>query len=272
MKVVTLVENTASSCTLGAEHGLCLYVETRKHRLLMDTGASDLLLRNAAALNVDLTNVDTVVLSHGHNDHGGGLPFFLEINGQARVYVQESAFDSYYSIHEKPVFIGLPEGVFDHPQIVTVKDGRQIDDELEIFSGICVSEPVPSANRTLWVMKNGMFMQDDFRHEQCLVINEDGRRVLMSGCAHHGILNIMREYVKRFGTVPDAVISGFHLRKKTAYTDADLAEIRNMAEKLLNYGTVFYTCHCTGDEPFDVMKSVMGDRLFRIRSGDILNF
>ena len=117
-----------------------------------------------------------------------------------------------------------------------------------------------------------MFMQDDFRHEQCLVINEDGRRVLMSGCAHHGILNIMREYVKRFGTVPDAVISGFHLRKKTAYTDDDLAEIRNMAEKLLNYGTVFYTCHCTGDEPFDVMKSVMGDRLFRIRSGDILNF
>lgn len=272
MKIVTLVENTASGCTLGAEHGLCLYVETRKHRLLMDTGASDLLLRNAAALNVDLTNVDTVVLSHGHNDHGGGLPFFLKINGWAQVYVQKSAFDSYYSIHEKPVFIGLPGEISGNPRIVTVNEVRHIDEELEIFSGIGVYEPVPSANRTLWVMKNGMFMQDDFRHEQCLVINEDGHRVLMSGCAHHGILNIMREYVKRFGTVPDAVISGFHLRKKTAYTDDDLAEIRNMAEKLLNYGTVFYTCHCTGDEPFDVMKSVMGDRLFRIRSGDILNF
>jgi len=60
--------------------------------------------------------------------------FFLKINGRAQVYVQKSAFDSYYSIHEKPVFIGLPGEISGNPRIVTVNDWRHIDEELEIFN------------------------------------------------------------------------------------------------------------------------------------------
>ena len=72
MIIKVLSENTAASDEFGCEHGLSLYVETGKHRLLFDTGASDLFAKNAARLGVELSAVDTAVLSHGHYDHGGG--------------------------------------------------------------------------------------------------------------------------------------------------------------------------------------------------------
>ena len=71
MRLVTLVEDTTAG-SLPAEHGLSIYVETEKHKLLFDVGTTDLFIRNAQALGIDLTQVDTVVISHGHDDHGGG--------------------------------------------------------------------------------------------------------------------------------------------------------------------------------------------------------
>ena len=86
----------------------------------MDTGQSDLFIKNAEKLGVDLTKVDTVVLSHGHYDHGGGILPFAEINPDAKIYVQASAFGEYYSIDSKgqPHYIGLAEGIRELPQIV----------------------------------------------------------------------------------------------------------------------------------------------------------
>ena len=66
MRIINLVENTEGSAGCGVEHGLCFYIETEKHKLLMDTGQTDLLIGNAERLGIDLTLVDTVVLSHGH--------------------------------------------------------------------------------------------------------------------------------------------------------------------------------------------------------------
>ena len=87
MKFVTLVEDT-TKCELGAEHGLSIYAETEKHKLLFDVGTTDLFIKNAKALGIDLSQVDTVVISHGHNDHGGGLDAFLAINDHAVIYLQ----------------------------------------------------------------------------------------------------------------------------------------------------------------------------------------
>lgn len=76
MKIVTLVENTAGNEKCIAEHGLSVYIETEKHKLLLDAGQTDAVVKNAEALGVDLSAVDTVILSHGHYDHSGGiLPF-----------------------------------------------------------------------------------------------------------------------------------------------------------------------------------------------------
>ena len=78
MRIINLTENTLGRAGCLAEHGLCFYIETDNHRVLMDTGQTDLFRQNAEKLGVDLTAVDTVVLSHGHYDHGGGIPAFAE--------------------------------------------------------------------------------------------------------------------------------------------------------------------------------------------------
>ena len=293
MRIINLAENTEGAAGCGFEHGLCFYIETEHHKLLMDTGQSDLFIKNAEKLGVDLTKVDTVVLSHGHYDHGGGILPFAEINPDAKIYVQASAFGEYYSIDSKgqPHYIGLAEGIRELPQIVVVgskpdsaeKEDAQsevdtegsfeegiyrIDDELSLFTGIGNEHPIPSANQRLMKKTEEDMVQDDFSHEQCLVIHEGTKSVLLSGCAHHGILNILDRYRELYGGDPDVVSSGFHMMKRHGYSDADITMIIDTALELRKLRTVFYTGHCTGVEPYNAMKKLMGDKLHYVHSGD----
>lgn len=282
MRVINLTENTPGVEGCGYEHGLCFYIETEHHRLLMDTGQTDLFARNAEQLGIDLTLVDTVVISHGHYDHGGGLLHFARINPVAKIYIRASAFRPYYSIDSsgKPHYIGLAEGIRDLPGLVVIEDDLggsaeekepgiyRIDEELSLFSGIGMEHPIPSANDRLKVETEAGLVQDDFRHEQCLVIREGGRSVLLSGCAHHGILNILDRYRTLYGGSPDVVFSGFHMMKRHGYSGSDLLMIIDTALALKQTDTIFFTGHCTGQEPYEAMKKLMGDRLRYIHSGD----
>ena len=83
MRIINLIENREGCSGCTPEHGLSFYIETKKHKLLMDTGATGLILENAEKLGVDLTEVDTVILSHGHYDHSGGIIPFTGINDRA---------------------------------------------------------------------------------------------------------------------------------------------------------------------------------------------
>nr|MCR5032788.1 MBL fold metallo-hydrolase [Lachnospiraceae bacterium] len=88
MKIVNLIENTEGTSGCAYAHGLSFYVETKKHKLLLDLGPSEETLRNARHLGIDLTRVDTVILSHGHYDHSGGILPFTQINPHATIYMQ----------------------------------------------------------------------------------------------------------------------------------------------------------------------------------------
>ena len=92
IKITTLVENSVYGKGLQGEHGLSLLVDTGEHRLLFDTGASDLFIRNARILGIDLKEVDFLVLSHGHRDHTGGLHHFLAVNDKAQVVCKRELF------------------------------------------------------------------------------------------------------------------------------------------------------------------------------------
>ena len=109
MKIVTLLENTACDAGLCAAHGLSLYIETPKHKILFDMGPDARFLDNAKKLGVDLSAVDIAVLSHGHYDHGGGLRAFCEINSQADIFIHTDAFGDFYAVEEgkEPRYIGL---------------------------------------------------------------------------------------------------------------------------------------------------------------------
>ena len=100
MRIVNLIENTEGQPGCRCEHGLSFYIETERHKVLMDTGASDGFLANADLLGIDLGGVDAVILSHGHYDHGGGIPAFAKKYPGTRIYMQQSAGGSFY--HLKP--------------------------------------------------------------------------------------------------------------------------------------------------------------------------
>lgn len=270
MKIINLVENTEGSAHCGAEHGLSYYIETKKHRILMDTGASDLFMKNAEKLGVDLTKVDILVLSHGHFDHGGGILAFARINPKAAIYVQASAFGGFYADdgEEGYRYIGLDPAIKELPQLVLVSGNLEIDEELSLFSGIGTDCPVPDTNRRLKKKEGEEYKEDDFCHEQCLAVRQDGQLLLFSGCAHHGIMNVLSRYSELYGGEPDYVFSGFHMKKRGGYTVEDVREVIDTASELKRMHTCFYTGHCTGRGPYAVMREIMGSRLHYMHCGD----
>ena len=274
MRIVNLIENTEGKSGCVYEHGLSFYIETEKHKVLLDLGQTGNSLRNARLLGIDLTAVDTVVLSHGHYDHSGGIMPFSGINDKAAVYMQESAGGEFYADDGKTAagdryrYIGIDKDILKLPQVIRISGDHVIDDELELFTIKKRTHMLPFTNKRLLVRKSDGFVSDDFGHEHYLVIKENGRSVLISGCAHNGILSILDAYKEKYGKHPDIVISGFHLMVKREYREDELEEVRAIAEELKNYHSKFFTCHCTGLFAFEEMKKIMGDRLEYVHSGE----
>lgn len=255
MKLVTLIENFTDRCGLTAEHGLSLYIETGSHKILFDAGQSGAFADNAQTLGIDLAAVDVAVLSHGHYDHGGGLQRFREINPTAPIYLSRHAFGDHRNASGKK--IGLDEALLADKQLVFVEDFLEIAPGLTLYScndRECVY-PVDASGMTADGAPEG------FRHEQYLLMEEGQKRILISGCSHKGILNIMDWFR------PDILIGGFHFMKIQ-----DRAFLQMAAERLMQYSTVYYTGHCTGEEQLDCLKLVMGNRLHRIETGTVLEF
>ncbi len=269
MRIVNLIENTEGKPGLAHAHGLAFYVETAAHRLLMDTGPSAETLANAEKLGVDLKQVDLVILSHGHYDHSGGLLPFAAVNPEARIYMQKTAPGEHYSRNGDTYrYIGIDSAIPSLPQVTLVDGSQIIDDELSLFVVEKREGSLPFTNARLKQKRGEEYVQDEFSHEQSLVLRQGGRRILFSGCAHNGILNILKAYRKSFGSDPDAVISGFHLMQKADYSAAEEESIREMAVELKQYPTVFYTCHCTGLPAYRIMKEILGEQLTYVHSGD----
>ena len=268
MRMLTLVENTPGAACCGSEHGLSIYIETEHHKVLMDCGATDLFFRNGAALGIDFGQIDTVVLSHGHYDHGGGIPVFAAHNRHAKIYLRRSAGGAYY--HDKGDalrYIGLADGITGLPQCVFTDGTLRLDDELLLFGDVRGTRFLSKDRRAMKRLDGDAFVQDPFDHEQCLVVSEGGRNILLSGCAHNGIVNILDRYRELFDGLPDAVIGGFHLIQNGDYTAADLEAIRAIGRVLRETDTVFHTGHCTGEVGYRVLKEIMGEQLHPLHSG-----
>jgi len=272
MKIVTLAENTALSPELVSEHGLSLYVETPKHKLLFDVGASPAFVANARKLNVDLTAVDLAIISHGHNDHGGGLKAFMEINPAAKIYVHPKAFIKHYASRPdgKVVEIGLDEELQKDERIVLTGDRFVIDEELELIGNVQGDLFIPSGNRVLLMARNGQLVEDDFAHEQNLIIKTAAKTYLIAGCAHRGIINIINHIKPLLDRPIDCIIGGYHLYNKAADSNEDPEIVRQIAEYLRELGATCYTCHCTGLEPYKQLRAVLGEKMQYLATGSVL--
>jgi len=273
MRIINLVENELGSTGCEAAHGLSFYVETEKHKFCWDLGPGDVVLKNAQKLGVNLADVDTVILSHGHYDHSGGILPFAELNPRAKIYMQQNAGGEYYAFDGEDKgfrYIGIDKKILSLPQVQLLKGDAKIDDELRLFTVDNRAFLLPSTNRRLRVLCNGQYIQDEFFHEQNLLLTAEGKKILFCGCAHNGILNVMHTLERKLGPVslPDLVIGGFHLMKRTEFSEADTTEITEIANRLKNYKAHFATCHCTGSAAFNQMKEIMGSQLSYVHSGD----
>lgn len=251
MRVVSLVENTSKG-EFKAKHGLSLYIEAVGHKMLFDLGPDDTLFENAQRAGIDLTSVDTVIISHGHYDHGGALDKFLDLNTKAEIYIQEQAFEKHYAkALFKKLNVGIEPSLKEHPQITLLKGDYRIDKGLLLFTVYGESILRSTANDTLYSAQG----RDDFSHEQNLIVFGE-RTVLIMGCGHKGVATIMKAAEQH---QPDICIGGFHLfnpmTKKTVSTQL----LDELSEVLRQYDTHYYTCHCTGEKASEYLMGKLSN-------------
>ena len=294
MKIKVLVENTCSADNFKCEHALSFWIESGGKIILFDMGETSMFASNAEKMGLDLSLVDMAVISHGHDDHGGGLGLFLEKNQKAKIYVHSKAFGNYYSLRtgEEPEFIGLVKELKENPRVVLCHDearstngGSQstaswidLEEGGRLFSGITPVHPYPESNKKLYADS----VPDLFYHEQNLVLEEDDKTFLIAGCAHNGILNILNEFRLEYGKDPDYAIGGLHLYKagerssgflpKDPEIQKELAKsaspyVKEVGKGLLEYNTKFYTCHCTGFPAYFALREMMGDKIKYLSTG-----
>ncbi len=258
MKIYCLIENTKASDSFICEHGLSLFIDTGSHKILFDMGSSDAYIENAKNLGLDLSQVDIAIISHGHYDHGGGLKSFLEINHRAPVYISRYGFEPHYNMQKR--YIGLDTSLTYSDRIILTDNIVNIDTGVTIFNCNHLKPKYEFECFGQTVLKNGEYINEDYRHEQYLLIENGDKRILFTGCSHKGILNIVNLIEA------DIIIGGFHLSKMELSS-----KLEDYAKYLSKLDIDFYTCHCTGIKQFEFMKE-FAENIKYISSGDVVEF
>ena len=266
MRAVILVDNLTHS-DLTPEWGLSVYIEYNGHKILLDTGASGLFAENAAALGIDLTQVELGVLSHAHFDHADGMGVFFERNDHAPFYLRASCGEFCYDKEEEGYhYEGIQKGLL-----------AQYDNRLRYVEGTVSPLPgvylLPHTTPGLeklgekagmyLLQPDGSFLPDDFRHEQSLVFETERGLVIFNSCSHAGADNIVKEVAAAFPGKPIyAIAGGFHLFATPSH------EVRAFAERLRDTGVQrVITGHCTGEEAYGILAEVLGDKAQQIYTG-----
>ena len=263
MKWTVLVDNRTNNPTIETEHGLSILLETEKHSILLDTGASDMLMRNAERLGKDLSKVDYVFISHGHSDHAGGLKHFMEINKKAKVIVSPDAISrKFYSKRRYLHSITTEWPEIPQERLLTIEHSGSIGDDIYIIAHIPQIHPMPEGNQHLFVQDTqGKYIQDDFRHELALYTHG----LLFTGCAHNGLENILAACPLPVNTV----VGGFHLLDNHE-SETKLSDLSHRLADAYPQ-TQFYTSHCTCDAVFTILQDVMGEKLHPFSCGTTIN-
>lgn len=273
MKITTLIDNTTLDNELNSEHGLSVYIETSNKRILFDTGMSDKFLINAEKLGIDLSNVDIVIISHGHYDHIGGLIDFIKKNCKAKIYMKKEIFDNrYITIRDKTILDrGYPEELVEYKDRFTfLTDEVTRDEDIILLKNINREYPIPKGNTILYATNNNEIWQDEFEHELLFAIMYNNELVMFTGCAHNGVVNMISSLKRHFPENNIKVIhGGFHL-VKTDFADTETNdEIQQIAREIIRLapGAIIYTGHCTNENVLRQLKSLIKDRIDQLYVG-----
>lgn len=277
MKCTVLMDNQAnpSRTDLGNEHGLSALIETKANTILFDSGASDLFIQNSGHLNINLRAVDTVVLSHGHYDHGGGLAAFLKINDKATIYCGPGALD----IHVAKLYglfsrnIGLNRRALEPflSRFVTVETLSEIAPDVYVLPHIPFAYPAPNDMSKFYKKSANHLQKDDFTHEILLIVREANDLTVLTGCAHKGILNVVSAVIGNFPSASVAVlVGGLHMMNPaTKWLLGTEADINHIGAELKKNNTLkkLYAGHCTGQKAYSLLRQQMGSKIESLMVG-----
>lgn len=276
MLLKTLIENTVDSqrTDLTPQHGMSIYIEENNKKILFDMGKNGVFISNAEKMGIDLSSIDYAVISHGHYDHSGGLKYFLESNSKAKVILSEACRqEEYISIIdgiEHP--IGIDRSLFmDYEdRFIWVENDYVVLEGMHIMSNIEQTEFVPLGNNVLYKKVKDQYFHDNFKHELILVFKEDEGDIILTGCSHSGITNMLKTYKKVFseGRIK-ALIGGFHLMNpgtRRIQESSKTVDSLGLVLTKYNIGKI-YTGHCTGEEAFQILSNRLGNNISRFQAG-----
>ncbi|NCD34294.1 MAG: MBL fold metallo-hydrolase [Spartobacteria bacterium] len=273
LRITTLIEDSRGEhLQLTKEHGLSFFIETEGHALLFDTGKSAAFLSNASELGLDLSRTETILLSHGHYDHSGGLRHLIEkVTNRFDLLVSPGFFDPKYGFNGLAYeFLGNNfDQAFLSQHSVSCsyleEDVRQVVPHVWAIRNFPRRNAVEINNPRFYVDRDGTMEIDDFRDELAMVIETPKGLIVLLGCSHPGLLNMLDRVKSHFQQPIHTIMGGTHLvEADTERLEATAAFLQ--AEQIHCLGV----SHCTGPAGTARLKEIFGERFFYNRTGSSL--
>ena len=277
INITILCDNNISRSKLVGEHGFACLVERGEEKHLFDTGPGMSLPMNLKTLNKDLLGLNRVFLSHGHYDHTGGLPWVTRQRARTQVVAHPDVFSGHMATdpsapENAPHYIGCPvsrEELERHGAVFTFLDRtREVAPGIWFVTGVDRNpEKTPKDNRLVLPEGDG-FVMDPINDDASLLIETDGPPILLLGCAHAGVLNILDHVRNEMGIQKlRAILGGTHLM---FYGPDDLSRAMDEFERF-SVEQVGVS-HCTGFEAAVALSNRFGDRFAAASAGKAFNF
>ncbi|MBM3175171.1 MAG: MBL fold metallo-hydrolase [Chloroflexi bacterium] len=273
IKLTTLSENTAGRVSLLAEWGLSILVEVDDYKVLLDTGLDISAARNAAILGINLSEIDKIVLSHGHRDHTGGLRHVLnamrkEIEVIAHPDIWASKYSRTFSKQEQYAGIPFPREALENwgASFSLTKEPVWITDNIVTSGEIPMRTEYEKIDSDLFVKEGGELRPDPLKDDLALIIKAEMGLIVILGCAHRGMINTLHHARKITGEKRiHMVIGGTHLiHASREQIDLTIAELKELGVQRIGVS------HCTGLPAAALLFQEFGDNFFFNNTGRII--